>query len=330
MDGTAEDTYQCINRLFNPEIEETQSISTENATFPRGAFRRRANPNFDTHWRFDMEVPKGKAMAISKALMEPNYLQAACPAIMAFPLQLSTSFQTFLVSSKRSENIKDPTPPMELINMIANVEGMSELLVYAMARTRFSSIIQLDMEKAPFGENHKKLQWLNGLFQEAGSNIFTHDGNYLLNTREKANNSKQMSNSYIPTSENSIIVECPRSISFRDTRTAVSLFGKVATIFPIDTKSYDLDTSLYYEAIYEDQNSAYLAHEECINGIFMRAAKKNEQKKTSMIENMRTKIKGNKSRWEICLQIGKSLGVQEQLQSYEDQLSIPTINPDTS
>ena len=102
---------------------------------------------------------------------------------MAFPYNLSTHENTFMISaSKSSAKSGVKLEPTELLNQVASLEKMHSILQFVILRTKYSVLVHLDVHSIPSNTETRvlKLKWMNEQCKKAGLIFFNHDNTYAI------------------------------------------------------------------------------------------------------------------------------------------------------
>ena len=116
---------------------------------------------------------------------------------------------------------------------------------------------------------------------------------------------------------------CPRTNTFLDVALAAALFGTIVRIRPTNTESSDTHASHTYQVKFAHSNSAFVAKEENINGVyFTREGSKNIRKKQAILQEKKAKTP-DLDQWDVILLVGSELGSKDPVQQIMDQPALP-------
>ena len=279
--GNTEAAHRCFIAISDsPTSPETGSVVPQTAMFKEGTTKRRTDQLWEKYWRFDIKFPASGSKEIMHKYEKNFSLSAETPDLMVFPVSKSLTNGSYLISLKKGnpKQRAPQKPPLELVQPLMENGSFDDIVQFAMVRTNFALIVQVDMNKLPFEKYLDKVQWLNDETKEAGMLLCEPDRSIARGRDFYQNNSKpqQLQAPY----KLSSFASCPRTNTFLDVALAAALFGTVSRIRPTNSEGSDAHASHTYQVKFMHLVSAFAAEEENVTEVyFTPETSKNIQKK---------------------------------------------------
>ena len=321
-----EKIFKWVNSTVMPPGDA--EINSRHCFFERCAIQSRTSPTPHIYKRWDIEVPTPKLVEYALSLQATYPLTKPERQVLVFPLvkDLKNCF-AFAIKDRSEEN----TSIIELIDKCWSSPLMSDCIAFMIPRTPWSLAVMIDPEAVP-QTNENWDRHLFTLLDKRGYRFVKAQGLKIPTYRNQVTSDNDQQLTSIPRPKcpstihpKKVFISAPQSTTFINIKSSAALFGELVMIKPTESETQGFWQCV--DAIYKNEDSAFLANREVITGVAFQCTRPNDIRKAALLAPF---LSQGKSKWEATLEAAKALGSQKEMQRTRNSLALPLEAPEAA